>query len=53
MGVGAAERLSKVRWGVAGEILIAWVITIPITALLAAGIYWLISSNFLSFINIF
>jgi PiT family inorganic phosphate transporter len=53
MGVGAAERLSKVRWGVAGEILIAWVITIPITALLAAGIYWLIGSNFLSFINIF
>lgn len=43
MGVGAAERMSKVRWGVAGEILSAWLITIPITALLAAGIYWLIT----------
>lgn len=53
MGVGAAERLSKVRWGVAGEILVAWVITIPITALLAAGFYWLISSSLLSFLNIF
>ncbi len=53
MGVGAAERLSKVKWGVAGDILVAWVITIPSTALLAAGIYWLISSSLLSFINIF
>lgn len=42
MGVGTAERLSKVRWGVAGEILSAWLITIPTTAFLAAGIYWLI-----------
>jgi len=43
MGVGAAERMSKVRWGVAGEIVSAWLITIPVTALLAAGIYWLIN----------
>ncbi|MCE5207779.1 MAG: inorganic phosphate transporter [Chloroflexi bacterium] len=42
MGVGAAERISKVRWGVAGEILTAWFLTIPATALLAAGLYWLI-----------
>lgn len=42
MGVGAAERLSKVRWGVAGEILFTWIFTIPATGLLAAGIYWLI-----------
>lgn len=42
MGVGAAERLSKVRWGVAGEILSAWLITIPSTAVLAAAVYWLI-----------
>lgn len=42
MGVGAAERLSKVRWGVAGEIVFAWLITIPATGVLAAGIYWLI-----------
>ena len=39
MGVGAAERMSKVRWGVAGEIASAWLFTIPSTALLAAAIY--------------
>jgi PiT family inorganic phosphate transporter len=39
MGVGAAERLNMVRWGVAREIAIAWVMTIPATALLAAGVY--------------
>jgi PiT family inorganic phosphate transporter len=39
MGVGSAERLSKVRWGVAGEIAIAWLITIPATLLVAAGVY--------------
>jgi PiT family inorganic phosphate transporter len=42
MGVGAAERVNKVRWGVASEIVIAWVLTIPATALLAAGIYAMI-----------
>jgi PiT family inorganic phosphate transporter len=42
MGVGAAERANKVRWGVAGEIVMAWILTIPATALMAAGIYWLI-----------
>ena len=36
MGVGSAERLSKVRWGVASNIFTAWVITIPVTALMAA-----------------
>ncbi len=36
MGVGAAERLSKVRWGTAGQIVVAWLTTIPITAILAA-----------------
>jgi PiT family inorganic phosphate transporter len=35
MGVGSAERISKVRWGVAGNILTAWVVTIPVTALMA------------------
>jgi len=44
MGVGAADRVNKVRWGVAGEILSAWLFTIPSTALLAAGIYWLIEN---------
>jgi PiT family inorganic phosphate transporter len=42
MGVGAAERLNKVRWGVAQEIATAWLLTIPATALVGAGIYWAI-----------
>jgi PiT family inorganic phosphate transporter len=42
MGVGAAERSNKVRWGVAGEIGIAWILTIPATALVAAVVYWII-----------
>jgi PiT family inorganic phosphate transporter len=40
MGVGAAERMNKVRWGVAQEIAMAWILTIPVTALLAAGFYY-------------
>ena len=44
IGVGASERLSKVRWSVAGDILTAWLITIPVSALLAAGFYWLLTS---------
>lgn len=43
MGVGAAERINKVRWGVAGEIATAWFLTIPATGLVASGIYWLIT----------
>lgn len=38
MGVGSAERLSKVRWGVAGQIVTAWFTTIPAAALMAAGV---------------
>jgi PiT family inorganic phosphate transporter len=41
MGVGAAERANKVRWGVAQEIATAWLLTIPATALAGAGLYWL------------
>jgi PiT family inorganic phosphate transporter len=41
MGVGAAERLNKVRWGVAKDIAVAWLLTIPATALVGAGAYWL------------
>jgi len=44
MGVGAAERVHKVRWGVAQEILIAWLVTIPSTALMAALVYWVITN---------
>jgi len=43
MGVGAAERVNKVRWGVAQEIATAWLLTIPSTALIAAGLYWIIA----------
>jgi PiT family inorganic phosphate transporter len=39
LGVGSAERLSKVRWRVAGQILTAWMLTIPASGLLAALAY--------------
>lgn len=42
MGVGAAKRLSSVRWIVAQEILMAWFLTIPITAILSGCIFYLI-----------
>lgn len=42
IGVGSAERIKKVRWGVASEIAVAWLLTIPATALVAAGVYWFI-----------
>ena len=41
MGVGATRRLSAVRWGVARSIVTAWVLTIPMAALVAAGCYGL------------
>ncbi len=44
MGVGAAERLSKVRWLVLKDMLIAWALTIPTTALVAAVAYTAITS---------
>jgi PiT family inorganic phosphate transporter len=42
IGVGSSERVSKVRWSIAEEIVISWLITIPASGLLAAGVYWLI-----------
>src|SRR3954465_7042252 len=39
MGAGAAKRLSAVRWGVAGNIVLAWVLTLPAAAIVGAGIY--------------
>ncbi len=42
IGVGATKRLSAVRWGVTINLLWAWVLTIPVSALLAVGIYYLI-----------
>jgi PiT family inorganic phosphate transporter len=40
MGVGSVQRLSAVRWGVAGRIVWAWVLTIPISGLVAALCFW-------------
>ena len=42
MGVGATHRLSAVRWGVARQIVWAWILTIPVSALVAAVCYLLI-----------
>lgn len=46
IGVGATKRLSAVRWGVTINLLWAWILTIPVSALLAAGIYSLASLFF-------
>jgi PiT family inorganic phosphate transporter len=43
MGVGSAERMSKVRWGVAGQIASTWVLTIPVTAIVAALVYTILN----------
>ena len=43
MGVGAAERANKVRWGIAQEIGLAWLLTIPSTAIVGAGVYWAVT----------
>ncbi|MCU1587552.1 MAG: putative low-affinity phosphate transport protein, partial [Frankiales bacterium] len=40
MGVGATRKLSAVRWGVAGHIALAWVLTIPAAGLVAAGFFF-------------
>jgi PiT family inorganic phosphate transporter len=42
LGVGATKRLSAVRWGVAGNIAVAWVLTIPMAALAAAIAFWIL-----------
>jgi PiT family inorganic phosphate transporter len=41
IGVGATKRLSAVRWGVTSSLLVAWILTIPVSALLAALVYWI------------
>jgi len=42
VGVGATHRLTAVRWGVAGTIVWAWILTIPLSALIAAAVYALL-----------
>jgi PiT family inorganic phosphate transporter len=47
IGAGAARRASAVRWGVAGDVALAWIITIPASATVAALFYWLISGHYI------
>jgi len=46
VGVGSVQRASAVRWGVAGTIVWAWVLTIPASALVAALAYWVSNQLF-------
>ncbi|MUT65646.1 inorganic phosphate transporter [Paenibacillus sp. NEAU-GSW1] len=46
LGVGSAKRFASVRWGVAGRIVVAWFITIPITVIMAYIVFWLIDKIF-------
>ncbi len=48
MGVGATKRLSAVRWGITKKLLLAWILTIPVSALIAIGVY-----NFVKWIGIY
>ncbi|MCF0206963.1 MAG: inorganic phosphate transporter, partial [Bacteroidales bacterium] len=43
MGVGSTKRLSAVRWGVTLDLIVAWIITIPISALIGMCVFYLIS----------
>ena len=43
IGVGAVKRVSAVRWGITIQLLWAWILTIPVSALLAGLIYWITS----------
>ena len=42
VGAGAAERLNMVRWGLAGQIMVAWLVTIPVTGLLGGLTYFIL-----------
>src|SRR6187401_271842 len=46
VGVGSAKRVSAVRWNIAGNIVIAWLITMPCTALIAACCYGIVAVTF-------
>ncbi|MBL8057504.1 MAG: inorganic phosphate transporter [Anaerolineales bacterium] len=41
-GVGSAQRVAQVRWQVAGEMIAAWALTIPATAVLAGALFWIL-----------
>jgi PiT family inorganic phosphate transporter len=40
MGAGATRRFSAVRWGLAGNIAVAWLLTLPAAGLVAAALYY-------------
>ena len=42
VGVGAIQRLSAVRWGIAARVVWAWVLTIPCSAFIAAVVWWIL-----------
>ncbi|MFS8054260.1 inorganic phosphate transporter [Rhizobium sp. BR 317] len=44
IGVGAAKRVSAVRWGLAGNIVVAWVVTLPAAAIISALSFWLVTA---------
>jgi len=46
VGAGAAEKIHKVRWGVAGNIVVAWLLTIPATGFLGGLFLWLLNQVF-------
>lgn len=45
IGVGSIKRLSAVRWGVTRNLLVAWILTIPVSALIAAVVYWALGQH--------
>ena len=44
VGVGATRKFSAVRWGIAGRVVWAWVLTIPLSAAMAAGAWWIFNA---------
>jgi PiT family inorganic phosphate transporter len=44
VGVGSMRRLTAVRWGVAGQIVWAWLLTIPAAAIVAGALYFIVSA---------
>jgi inorganic phosphate transporter, PiT family len=45
IGVGSIKRLSAVRWGIAGRIVWAWILTIPASAAIASVVYWIVAAT--------
>jgi PiT family inorganic phosphate transporter len=46
MGVGATDKLSAVRWGIARKIVGAWILTIPMAAIISASVFLIIKAIF-------